>query len=275
LHAYNHGRVWRATDSAGSEVDLKIAEFKGDSLSEAVEVALLALRIAHPYLLRWIGVWIKNVRGDLCEPSALMADQFYELFIAFEPRGRSLDDLLLQQQCRGEPGIPPERLLKYTGHVAAALDFLHTLRKDADFGRLTLIRNDVKPHNIFLRDDDAVLEPVHQLGEWPGVLTPAYAAPELFRSEPSESSDQYSLAMTYVELRTGELPFEMPASSVELATSRSSGDDKIDLTLLPAAERKVLTRALSYQPDARYRTCVEFVDQLRQAQNRDARGHVW
>ena len=40
-----------------------------------------------------------------------------------------------------------------------------------------------------------------------GSCTPAYAAPELHVSKPSVTSDQYCLAMSYVELRTGNLPF--------------------------------------------------------------------
>ena len=37
--------------------------------------------------------------------------------------------------------------------------------------------------------------------------SPAYMAPEcIVRQQPSRASDQYSLAITYYELRSGELP---------------------------------------------------------------------
>src|SRR2546430_1021677 len=38
--------------------------------------------------------------------------------------------------------------------------------------------------------------------------TPAYAAPERLTGNPSAWTDQYSLAISYYELRVGRLPFE-------------------------------------------------------------------
>ena len=38
-------------------------------------------------------------------------------------------------------------------------------------------------------------------------MTVAYAAPESFRGKPTIKSDQYSLAITYFELRTARLPY--------------------------------------------------------------------
>src|SRR5260370_40535609 len=37
--------------------------------------------------------------------------------------------------------------------------------------------------------------------------TPAYMAPEVWKGKISQNSDQYSLAMTYIELRLGRPPF--------------------------------------------------------------------
>ena len=39
-------------------------------------------------------------------------------------------------------------------------------------------------------------------------MTAAYAPPEVFEGKPSRSSDQYSLAVTWCQLRGGLLPFE-------------------------------------------------------------------
>jgi serine/threonine protein kinase len=38
-------------------------------------------------------------------------------------------------------------------------------------------------------------------------MTPAYAPPELFGGSTAPTSDQYSLGVTYYELRTGRRPF--------------------------------------------------------------------
>ncbi len=87
----------------------------------------------------------------------------------------------------------------------------------------------------------------------------AYIAPECLDGKPSNFSDQFSLAISYLELRTGELPFESH-STQQVIQDRLKGN--IDLSKLPPAEAKVVQRAISVKPDSRYRNTMEFVEAL-------------
>src|SRR5262249_35115272 len=91
------------------------------------------------------------------------------------------------------------------------------------------------------------------------VGTMNYTAPELLRGWLSDRSDQYSLAVTYCELRTGQLPFpETPPHA-----HRDYVRPPPDLSMMFAAEAKVLRRALSPVPQDRWRSCSEMMERLR------------
>ncbi len=74
---------------------------------------------------------------------------------------------------------------------------------------------DIKPHNLFLISDRVKVADfglVKQLERtsndgMTGGVTPLYAAPETFNGKISPQSDQYSLAIVYLELLTGRRPF--------------------------------------------------------------------
>ena len=89
-------------------------------------------------------------------------------------------------------------------------------------------------------------------------FTVAYAAPESFQSRVTHTSDQYSLAVTYCELRGGRLPFNSPP--------RTFHPDYVhpppDLSMLAPRERPIVARALAASPQERWPSCVEFIDRL-------------
>src|SRR5262249_49956929 len=89
-----------------------------------------------------------------------------------------------------------------------------------------------------------------------------YMAPEVWRHEVSPHSDQYSLAVTYAEMRRGEKPFQ--ATTLQEAM-RAHMEADPDLDPLPVAEQEVLRQALAKEPDARFGSCREFVYALTQA----------
>ncbi len=91
-----------------------------------------------------------------------------------------------------------------------------------------------------------------------GAMTISYAAPEFFKGTTSQQSDQYSLAATYVHLRTGHLLFE--GSYHQVAYGHMSVPP--NLSRLPAAEQAVLAGALAKEPEKRWRTCKTFVNEL-------------
>src|SRR5262249_57208635 len=73
---------------------------------------------------------------------------------------------------------------------------------------------DIKPQNLFLvhqhikvADFGLVKDLEGMQASVTGGVTPVYAAPETFDGWVSRYSDQYSLAITYQQLLTGQRPF--------------------------------------------------------------------
>ena len=92
-----------------------------------------------------------------------------------------------------------------------------------------------------------------------GGLTPLYSPPEVFQGAPSNRSDQYSLAILYVEMLTGELPFD-GANAAELTLQHLHDEPNLDS--LPMEDRYVVARALSEDPKQRFNSCSELVEEL-------------
>src|SRR5262249_42821596 len=133
-----------------------------------------------------------------------------------------------------------------------------------------LLHLDVKPDNVFLISGHAKLGDFSLVTELEGSashdravgLSPQYAAPEVFLAQPSAQSDQYSLAILYAELRTGQPPFE-GKSAQHLMLLHSTREPALDG--LPAEEREVVARALAKDPEERFPCCKDFVKALRSA----------
>ena len=96
-----------------------------------------------------------------------------------------------------------------------------------------------------------------------GAASLAYAAPELLdSSRVSPSTDQYSLAVTYFELRAGKLPYRDDTIAAVLDAKQ---EGTLDLSACTPAEREVLRRATSRDPDQRFPSAMEMVKALRRA----------
>src|SRR5262249_10198787 len=91
-----------------------------------------------------------------------------------------------------------------------------------------------------------------------GAMTPAYAAPEFFKGQTTSQSDQYSLAVTYCQLRGGRLPFAGTLEEIMMGHAQKEPD----LSMVPEAERPVVARALSKKPEERWPSCRAFVQAL-------------
>src|SRR5262249_58127922 len=94
-----------------------------------------------------------------------------------------------------------------------------------------------------------------------GALPPASAPRGSFAGRASRHSDQYSLAVTYCELRAGRLPFTGTCGEVILGHVQGTPD----LDELPEAERPVVARALAKEPDDRWPSCAAFAEAIGQA----------
>jgi serine/threonine protein kinase len=92
-----------------------------------------------------------------------------------------------------------------------------------------------------------------------------FAAPEVYRGHLAETSDQYSLAITYYLLRTGAFPFPPPPG--EFRNSYSYKRPNPDLSRVRRAERRVLERALDLEPANRWPSCTAMMNALSEALN--------
>jgi serine/threonine protein kinase len=68
---------------------------------------------------------------------------------------------------------------------------------------------------------------IHGQAFGPNVVAgaPAYMAPEVWDGDAKKGSDQYALACTYAELRTGRLPFRGPDVSTVKRSPIQAGPD--------------------------------------------------
>jgi hypothetical protein len=126
---------------------------------------------------------------------------------------------------------------------------------------------DIKPQNLFLMfqhvkvaDFGLVKDLEGMQASVTGGVTPVYAAPETFDGWVSRYCDQYSLAIVYQELLTGQRPFS-GTNVRQLILQHLQATP--NLTSLPAEDQPIIARALAKVPDQRYPTCRDMVRLLR------------
>jgi len=248
------GEVWKAEAPGGLNKAIKFVygdlQSQDDTDGNRAEQELKALSrvksVHHPYIL-------SLERYDIING---------QLVIVMELADRTLWDRFKESRSQGLPGIPRSELLEYMRETAEALDLMNQ--------QFQLQHLDIKPQNLFLVFNHIKVADfglVKDLGTMAaatvtGGVTPVYAAPETFDGWLSRFSDQYSLAIVYQELLTGQRPFT--GSTVrQLVMQHLQGEP--DLTLLPVADRPAVNRALAKNPEERFPTCVEFVQALRNA----------
>lgn len=232
------GEVWEALGPGGFRIAQKfipLDEPLGDREVEALE---FVKDVRHPRLLAMFASW--RVGGFLA--------------IGMELADRSLWDRFREVARGGPAGIPAPEASRYLSEAAEGLDHLNAAR---------IQHRDCKPLNLLLLGDSL------KVGDFglamvvrstsarnSGGLTPDYAPPEFFRGRTTGRSDQYSLAATYVHVRTGRTPFvgnfgEIMAGHLGEAP---------DLDGLLAGEREAVARALSKDPGGRWPSCRAFAE---------------
>src|SRR5579884_1528559 len=182
-----------------------------------------------------------------------------QLLIAMELADRDLCDRYRECRGQGMPGIPREELLRYMDETAEALDLMNL--------EYQLQHLDIKPQNLFLvhnhvkvADFGLVKDLEGMRASMTGGVTPVYAAPETFDGWVSRYCDQYSLAIVYQELLTGQRPFT--GNNVrQLILQHMQAPPNVEP--LPPADRAVIARALSKTPGDRFPSCRELVAGLK------------
>ena len=187
-----YGEVWKAVAPGGLAKAVKIV-YGDDPEARRVNGELKALSR------------IKDVRHPLLLSIERIEVAAGNLVIVTELADCSLRQHF--QRCReaDSVGVEQAELLGLLGDAADALDFLYR--------QFSLQHLDVKPENILLiggrakvGDFGLVKHLYERSASMVGGMTPAYSPPEMFEGKPSRHSDQYSLAVVYVQMLTGLLP---------------------------------------------------------------------
>jgi serine/threonine protein kinase len=292
------GQVWQAASPGGIHVALKIIDLGGREGLKEFKALRLMKSIRQANLTPILAFWLKDEDGFLVDESQVGGDLTQggqpnvsatptqgtvvmgslskmrpsELIIAMGLGDKTLSDRLRECQQQNMEGIPPEELFDYMFDAARAIDFLNTPRHDLGHGPVSTIQHcDIKPQNILIVGDTAQVCDfglARELGAnvkmTSAAVSPAYGAPELIEGQPpSGATDQYSLAITYVELRTGSLPFSDPDSYLHVVNAHLQS--ALELSYLSPEEQEIIRKATMRDPGQRFESALKMVKALRQA----------
>jgi serine/threonine protein kinase len=238
------GEVWLADAPGGLKKAIKLVFGNVDDSRAANELKSLQRirQVNHPFVLSLERIEI--IDG--------------QLIVVTELADCSLHDRFNDICKRGISGIPRDKLLRYLGDAADALDYICQ--------HFELQHLDVKPANLLLVADRVKLADFGLIKDIQRTnnslisgLTPSYAAPEMFDGKPCRHSDQYALAIVYQELLTGTFPFQ-GRTTAQLAIEHLNKAPNLDP--LPLVDRPIIAKALSKKPSQRYSSCREMIDAL-------------
>jgi len=244
------GEVWKCVAPGGIHKAIKFVfgnlnSLDGDSAKAEQEYKALerVKSVRHPFVVSMDRIEV--VAG--------------ELLIVMELADKSLHDLFEEYRSAGKPGIPRDELLAFLTDAAEGLD--HMIEKHS------LQHLDIKPKNLFVIADRVKVADfglVRDLAKQSnagmmGGISPVYAAPETFANKVSKHSDQYSLAIVFVELLTGHKPFN-GKNIRQLAMQHMT--EAPDLSALPEQDRAAVAKALAKNADERFPSNLAFVKAL-------------
>ncbi|HEY7637686.1 MAG TPA: protein kinase [Gemmatimonadales bacterium] len=257
------GEVYRAEDTRlGRNVALKLLPLElsedPDRLQRLEREARTASRLAHP---------------NVCVIYEIADTDDGQRFIAMEyVEGESLRATLDRHGHAGTR-MPAGEAIGLAMQIAAGLGAAHAAG---------IVHRDIKPENVMRRPDGLVkvldfgvakltaAEPLREqlvAQTEPGTMvgTVSYMSPEQVRGLPVDSrSDGWSLGVLLFELLTGKRPFggETAADVMVSILDRAPHRLAEFAPELPEALQRVMDRALSKSPEARYATMQELVSDL-------------
>ncbi len=176
--------------------------------------------------------------------------------------GKSLQGLL-----DGGQIFPLSRVLRIMEQACSALQFAH---------ERNVVHRDIKPANLMMAGDDTVKitdfgtakilqfgtaqQTAHVMG------TPSYMSPEQVKGKAVDGrSDIFSLGVMLYEMVTGEKPF--PGQNITTVIYKIVNEEpvppqKVDPSIHPGISA-VIMKALAKDPEARYQSCRELLEDLR------------
>ncbi|HEV2946618.1 MAG TPA: tubulin-like doman-containing protein [Gemmataceae bacterium] len=241
------GDVWKAEAADGKLCALKIIagnwpQGKVPTLEDHLKNLARIATIRHPRLLTL-------ERIELID---------HQLVLIMELAEKNLWDRFRECREQGLSGIPATELRGYFEEAAEIIDLM--------IGQQQIPHGDLKPRNLFLVDNHVKIGDFGQAADlqilksgFKGGSNPVYAAPEIFDASPGAFSDQYSLAVIYQELLTGERPF-LATTLYQLMTQHLHAQPHA--SILPEKDQPAVRRALSKKPDVRFPSCMEFIHAL-------------
>ncbi len=236
------GEVYQAESAQGVPCAVKVSLRRLNSgepgtQDHAVQRELDNLRLVqtiagHPHVVTLIDYWL--IGGYLVTRWELATEG-------------SLADLLAQYVQAGRPGIPLDALLRYIYEAADGIDFLNAQRiyhRDIKPANLLLFQGQVKVADLGLAKFAGASTASHT-----GAGTLGYLPPEAYvQHRLSKTVDLYSLAATYVKLRTGKEPFgENP---MEIIKRQEKGDPIVEG--MESWEVELVRFALACDPATRF-----------------------
>ena len=162
--------------------------------------------------------------------------------------------------------FPVSRILRILEQTCSALQFAH---------ERNIVHRDIKPANLMLTADDTVKvtdfgtakilqfgtvqQTTHVMG------TPSYMSPEQVKGRPIDGRTDILLGVVLYEMLTGEKPF--PGQSITTVIYKIVNEDptpprQLNPSIHPGLN-EIVMRALTKDPDARYQSCREMLEDLR------------
>ncbi|HEY7331061.1 MAG TPA: serine/threonine-protein kinase [Gemmataceae bacterium] len=232
------GEVYLAVSQRGKEVALKLVQRHLDVELRGVGQCL---NLKHAHLV--VVYDILKVEND-------------DYWIVMEyVAGESLSDVL----ARHPQGMPEQDALVWLRGICAGVSYLH------DHG---IAHRDLKPGNLFIEKGvvkigdyglSKFISATQRSGHTESVGTVYYMAPEVSRGRYGKEVDQYALGVILYQMLTGELPFD-GESPGEILMKHLVGEP--DLTRLFEPYRSVVTRLLDKDPQRRFPSVGEMLNQL-------------
>jgi serine/threonine protein kinase len=280
------GEVWKARGPGGTEVAIKVlANLDSNTgLKEYRSLQRIKL-IRHAHIVLLQGVWLKDRQARILSEEAMEAFEqsltkaptvslaathgSLELITVMGLGDETLDARLKRA---GPGGLPREQVLGWMLEAARGLDYLNDPRKRAAAGSQAIQHCDIKPQNILLVGDiaqicDLGLARFQDSHTQEIFASLPWAAPELLDGNAVATTDQYSLAVTTMQLISGRLPYPHGPNgqpiAAEIRKAKTTGE--IDYSGWSAAEAKILRMATAIDPEKRFQSCEEFVKSLRLA----------
>jgi len=185
-----------------------------------------------------------------------------------------IDGQDLKRVIKTEGQIAIERALNFAIQICAGIGFAH---------RAGIVHADIKPQNVLMTRDEipkvtdfgiAQALSTAQAGERQSVVwgSPHYFSPEQARGErPTPASDVYSIGVVMFEMLTGRTPFT-GKDQRELAMAHLQAPVPMVSEVLPNVPNSLnqfIFKAMSKDPNQRYRTGDQFGNVLKSFQERE------